>query len=342
MLNIIASSLVTIALLIGGFNTATMDSLKYLTTEYWFSDNLGAFTELTSSDKMSAFPTVYNANLAKTIEVGITTIPSITSLTGLVSAPSLATIGTITTGVWNGTIVGAEFGGTGLSNPTGIIWSNGNIFAPIASGTSGQVLTSNGNDDAPTFQTYAFNESGNYTFTGDNTFTGTTTLSATTTLMGVDYIFPSTEGASSTSLTTDGSGNLSWQYPYYYYPTVASANTKISFDTATTSTSATLLKTRTAFVNASGEMRISVDLKNSDGFTYTAARIYINDAAVGVEQQVVGTNFVTKSQDLFVHTGDEVSVYFKTENPSHTATLQNFRIKYDRTATTSEGYIITN
>ena len=62
-----------------------------------------------------------------------------------------------------------------------------------------------------------------YTFTGAETFgTATTTLNATTTiaaststapliLNGVSYGFPTTQGASSTALMTDGVGNLSWE-----------------------------------------------------------------------------------------------------------------------------------
>jgi len=79
-------------------------------------------------------------------------------------------------------------------------------------------------------ENFAF--SGTNTFSGLNTFTATTTMATTTiaeltvsgdtstvnltstgtqTLNGIDYTFPATESASSTVLSTDGSGNLSWK-----------------------------------------------------------------------------------------------------------------------------------
>lgn len=62
----------------------------------------------------------------------------------------------------------------------------------------------------------------NYTFSGTNLFTASTTLSATTTILAnsatnnalvlntIPYKFPSIQGASSTVLTTNGSGSLIW------------------------------------------------------------------------------------------------------------------------------------
>jgi hypothetical protein len=46
----------------------------------------------------------------------------------ITSIPNLATIGTITTGIWNATAISTAKGGTGLSSV----------------GTSGQILVSNG------------------------------------------------------------------------------------------------------------------------------------------------------------------------------------------------------
>jgi hypothetical protein len=71
---------------------------------------------------------------------------------------SITTLGTIGTGVWNGTGITVPFGGTGLASATayavlcGGTTSTG-AFQSIASvGTSGQVLTSNGAGALPTFQ----------------------------------------------------------------------------------------------------------------------------------------------------------------------------------------------
>jgi hypothetical protein len=51
-----------------------------------------------------------------------------TTLNSTVVSSSLTSVGTVTTGVWNGSVIGTTYGGTGLSSP----------------GASGNVLTSNG------------------------------------------------------------------------------------------------------------------------------------------------------------------------------------------------------
>ena len=79
---------------------------------------LGAtLTTINASDKISSLPTTLNANFnalnTGTIQVGTTSVASITTLSGLTSAASLATIGTITTGTWNASTLTVSYGGTG-------------------------------------------------------------------------------------------------------------------------------------------------------------------------------------------------------------------------------------
>lgn len=71
---------------------------------------------------------------------------------------SLVSVGTITTGVWHGTAVTVDYGGTGLTSATayavlcGGTTSTG-ALQPLASvGSSGQVLTSNGAGALPSWQ----------------------------------------------------------------------------------------------------------------------------------------------------------------------------------------------
>ena len=84
----------------------------------WDIDKLGSetmlgatVTEISSSDKMSTFPAVYNANLnalnSAKIEISTTTLPNITTLA------SLTTVGTIGTGTWNADTLTVAYGGTG-------------------------------------------------------------------------------------------------------------------------------------------------------------------------------------------------------------------------------------
>ncbi len=92
-----------------------------------------------------------------------------------VGQTSLTTLGTVTTGVWNGTDIAVADGGTGASSLTGVLTGNGtsaitgntvtqygvlvggasNAVDSTAVGTSGDVLTSNGAGVPPTFQAAA-------------------------------------------------------------------------------------------------------------------------------------------------------------------------------------------
>jgi hypothetical protein len=78
--------------------------------------------------------------------------------TAVTTLSSLASIGTITTGVWNGATIAVANGGTGDASLTayallcGGATTTGAIQSIASVGTSGQVLTSNGASALPTFQ----------------------------------------------------------------------------------------------------------------------------------------------------------------------------------------------
>lgn len=179
------------------------------------------YTTLNGSDNIKNFPTLYNANNAafdsSKIEVGSTSIASITTLA------NLSTVGTITSGTWNSTAIGVAYGGTGTTSPsTGLVMvGNGaSGLKAIAPGTSGQSLVSNGPGVDPSFQSVSFDQTANYSNTGNWNFLGSTyikNLNASSTsanpltLNGVPFDMPSSQGASSTVLTNDGNGHLTWQ-----------------------------------------------------------------------------------------------------------------------------------
>lgn len=103
-----------------------------------------------------------------------------TALSTYVGTNTITTVGTISSGTWQGSNIGMSYGGTGTNlspQSGGIVWSNSTSLAIIAAGTSGQVLTSNG-ISAPTWKT-------------------------------VDSILPSLTGNSGKYLTNDGT-NISW------------------------------------------------------------------------------------------------------------------------------------
>jgi len=131
---------------------------------------------------MSDFPTLYNANLNlinnNKIEMSTTTLPAVTTMTGL------TTVGTIGTGVWQGTAIGVAYNGTGTTSPTSkqlMVGNGASGFQVVGFGSSGQFLTSGGADTLPSWTTSALDTALDYSFTGsyfgvDNLFASTTAL----------------------------------------------------------------------------------------------------------------------------------------------------------------------
>jgi|CXWL01.1.fsa_nt_gi hypothetical protein len=181
----IISAVVSAILLVTALNVpAHIFSVKNLFPNQIF----GAFTQITSTDNLADFPTTYNANLNKTIEVGTTSVASITTLA------NLSTLGTITSGIWNGTVIGVAYNGTGTTSPTlnQVMLGNSSSGFKVVSGfgNSGQFLTSGGAATPPTWTTSAIDQAANYTWTGHHIFsslfaTAASSTNATTTNMWV-------------------------------------------------------------------------------------------------------------------------------------------------------------
>ncbi len=81
---------------------------------------------------------VIDGTTESTIEAAIDTLANLTA------ASSLATVGTITSGVWNGTDIAVSDGGTGASTLTGLLQGNGTGAITGITGTAGQVPYYNG------------------------------------------------------------------------------------------------------------------------------------------------------------------------------------------------------
>jgi hypothetical protein len=106
---------------------------------------------------------------------GTATDPVIDIASTYVGQNSITTLGTITTGTWNGTVVGVAYGGTGLNSySTGdlIYASDATTLSKLTAGSTGQVLRSNG-VAAP-----SWTEGGTMMFSGasNNTSVNNTTL----------------------------------------------------------------------------------------------------------------------------------------------------------------------
>src|SRR3990167_941477 len=169
MIQIILSSLIafgiTISGLIGAYNYLPLNFIDF------GSNKLGStITSIAGTDTISGSRSVINTNFSNLdrdkMEVSTTSVASITTLAGLTSAASLATVGTITTGVWSGTAIGVSKGGSGTTSPSTyqVMLGNGANGLAVASGTgaTGQFLTSNGSGAYPTWQSSAITQTDSY------------------------------------------------------------------------------------------------------------------------------------------------------------------------------------
>ena len=219
LVNILISVVATALTAVGLYNYAPVSFF-----EIGDGISLGAtsITTINATDKISDSRTTINDNFTALnngkIENATTSLPHLTTLAGLTSAASLATIGTITTGVWNGTAVTAANGGTGsttlaldrvlLGNGTGI------LKTVTGFGSSGQFLTSGGADTPPTWTTAAVDIAGSYVWTGPNHFSYSALFSQPINLNTVSYTFPSATGTANTFLKdVSGTGTLTWTRP---------------------------------------------------------------------------------------------------------------------------------
>lgn len=180
-------------------------------------DGIGAITTILGTDRLTDSRVTINNNFTDLdttkMEMATTSVDSITTLS------NLATIGTITSGVWNGTAIPVGYGGTGTTSPSTyltMIGDGANGFTVASTtGTSGQFWTSGGAGAYPSWTTSAISTSDNYAWTGTHNFLSTalfTALNASSTVIfnGVTYNYPSALGASSTVPKIDGSGSITW------------------------------------------------------------------------------------------------------------------------------------
>lgn len=178
-------------------------------------------TTILGSDTLSNSRTTINTNFTNLlngkIESSTTTLPLVTTLA------NLSTVGTISSGVWQGTAVGAQYGGTGSSTLSQyqVLLGNGTsaLTVPAGWGTAGMSLVSNGPGAKPSWQSVGVDQNANYTWNGQNTFTSTTTFTGTA--LGA---FPAFGDGSDGASTTAASYALDRDYYFTNY-TVANGNT---------------------------------------------------------------------------------------------------------------------
>jgi hypothetical protein len=115
----------------------------------------------------------FNLLTGKVYEINGTSVLSSTTLGSGVTSSSLTSLGTIATGVWNGTLIGSTYGGTGVNNGSSTITLGGNL---TTSGAFATTLTVGANTSVtlPSTGTLA-------TLDGTETFTNKTLTSPTLT-----------------------------------------------------------------------------------------------------------------------------------------------------------------
>jgi hypothetical protein len=120
-----------------------------------------------------------------------TSVLTSTTLGSSVVNSSLTSVGTIGTGVWQGTAVGATYGGTGLTSYTigDVIYANGTgSLAKLSTTTAGYLLSANGAGAAPEYKQLLVRDASANSIATITSGSGTLTATiqnATTSLRGV-------------------------------------------------------------------------------------------------------------------------------------------------------------
>ena len=151
----------------------------------------------TAANTLSSLTTADNGILI----TSATGVPSIGTTLPLAVQGNITSVGTITSGTWNGTAVAVANGGTGATTITshGVVYGNGiSAVSATAAGTQGQVLTVN-SSGIPVFTTA--------------TYPATTTVNQLLYSSAANTVTGLAVGTTGQVLTTNSSGVPTWATP---------------------------------------------------------------------------------------------------------------------------------
>ena len=168
---------------------------------------------------------------AKGLTTGITTAAVVapagtlsgTTLNSTVVSSSLTSVGTITSGTWNGTTVDVSHGGTGdttLTNNAILIGKGTSAISTITSGVQGTILIGNGATNAPSFNTGAIlgysGVVGNVSISDGSVGPNYVQILTQGTASNYNFNLPANAGSAGQVLTSQGGGStaMTWTTPF--------------------------------------------------------------------------------------------------------------------------------
>jgi len=171
LINIIVTGIVTVASVFGVVNFVSLDTLGFSN-----DPQLGASTtDLQTSDNLTDFPTLYNANLLA-INTELALMSGTTTNTTLTTVANLVTVGALSSGsLASGfTAVTVPLGGTGSTTLSAnqVLLGNGTTQLKVVNGlgASGNCLLSQGAGLPPNWSGSCVDTTANFSWTGLHNF----------------------------------------------------------------------------------------------------------------------------------------------------------------------------